>query len=371
MNASFQNYWSFLSTWLRTHLGSLTRPASASLALASLSDLARSKSALIAENALLRQQLIVLRRQVKQPQLTAGDRLSLILLARWTPLWKSTLHLVQPETLLRWHRDLFRGYWRRKSKPRGRKPRIPQETIALIKQMAEENRLWGAERIRRELLKLGIRVSKRTVQRHLPARRSNTAHNWATFLKNHAGEIWACDFTVVHDLLFRPLYVFVIIELQSRQLIHQAVTSHPTDAWVAQQLREATAWGKHPKHLIHDRDSKYGSRFSTVAASTGIHRLVTPYRAPRANAICERFIGSLKRECLDQMLILHQPHLRKAVKEYVHYYNRSRPHQGIEQRTPVRHEAPPPPQRTPTGKVIRRPVLGGLHHAYTRTTYLN
>ena len=371
MNTFFQICWSFLTSWLRTYLGSLTRPASATLALASLSDLTRSRSALIAENALLRQQLIVLRRQVKQPQLTAGDRLNLIFLARWTPLWKSTLHLVQAETLLRWHRDLFRGYWRRKSKPKGRKPRIPQETIVLIKQMAEENRLWGAERIRGELLKLGIRVSKRTVQRYLPKKRSKTGQKWATFLKNHAGEIWACDFTVVHDLLFRPLYVFVIIELQSRRLIHHAVTAHPTDAWAAQQLREATAWGKHPKHLIHDRDSKYGSRFSAVASCTGINRLVTPYRAPRANAICERFIGSLKRECLDQMLILHQPHLRKAVQEYARYYNRSRPHQGIGQRIPAELDQTSVFRRRTTGKIIAKPMLNGLHHSYTRTATLH
>ena len=165
MNQSLQICWTFLKSWLRLHLRSLTQPATPLLALTALTDLSRSKSNLIAENALLRQQLIVLMRQVKRPKLTTGDRIGLILLARWTPYWKSAVHLVQPETLLRWHRDLFRGYWRRKSKPKGGKPQIAVETIALIKKMAQDNRFWGAERIRGELLKLGIRVSKRTVSR--------------------------------------------------------------------------------------------------------------------------------------------------------------------------------------------------------------
>ena len=190
-------------------------------------------------------------------------------------------------------------------------------------------------------------------------------------MKNHASEIWACDFTVVHDLLFRPLYIFVIIELKSRRLIHQAATAHPTDAWVAQQLREATAWGKVPKHLIHDRDRKYGSRFSAIASSTGINRLATPYRAPKANAICERFIGSMKRECLDQILILHQPHLRKVVAEYAQYYNRARPHQGIGQRIPGRYDETAPLEGRSTARVTAKPVLGGLHHSYVRASYLN
>ena len=220
--------------------------------------------------------------------------------------------------------------------------------------MAKENPLWGAERIRGEPLKLGIKVCKKSGQ------------TWATFLKNHAADIWACDFTVVHDLLFRPLYIFVIIEHTTRRIIHTAVTSSPTNAWTAQQVREATPWRKGPKFLIRDRDNKYGQQFRSVARSTGIQELKTPFRAPRANAICERCIGSLKRECLGQMLIIRRNQLSRIVKEYTDYYNHSRPHQGIGQRIPARFNGTTP---SSLGKIISTPVLGGLHHSYSRAAH--
>ena len=244
----------------------------------------RSRTDLVAENAMLRQQLIILKRQVKRPKLTNGDRIRLVLLARITRYWRSALHIVQPDTLLCWHRDLFRLYWRYKSRKRRRKPRIAQETIDIIRIMANENRLWGAERIRGELLKLGIKVSKRTIQRYMPKRHRKSGQTWATFLKNHAGDIWACDFTVVHDLLFRPLYIFIIIGLKRRRIVQVAVTKNPTDAWVAQQLREATAWGKGPRYLIRDRDKKYGNLFSTVSQKHQDQRIENTY--PGATGKC-------------------------------------------------------------------------------------
>ncbi len=227
-----------------------SKPATGRLAAGILADLTRSQTDLVVENALLRQQLIIFKRQVHRPRLTNKDRFRLVLMARFTNFWQQALHIVQPDTLLRWHRELFRIYWRRKSKNNHHKPHINPETIALIKQMAQENRLWGAERIRGELLKLGIKVSKRTIQRYLPKKRRKSNQSWATFLKNHATEIWACDFTVVHDLFFRPTYVFIIIELHTRRILHTAVTLAPTDAWTAQQLREATPWGHGPKYLL-------------------------------------------------------------------------------------------------------------------------
>ncbi len=233
---------------------------------------------------MLRQQLIVLKRQVKRPKLTHGDRVRLLLFARCTEYWKHALHIIQPDTLLCWHRELFRHYWHRTSKSKQRKPRIVQDTIALIKQMAKENPLWGAERIRGELLELGIKVCKRTVQRHMPKVCKKSGQTWATFLKNHAADIWACDFTVVHDLLFRPLYILIIIEHKTSRIIHTAVTSSPTDAWTAQQLREATPWRTGPRFLIRDRDSKYSQQFKLVARSTGIKDIKAPFRAPRANS---------------------------------------------------------------------------------------
>jgi len=316
--------WNKLAGSIKLHVKQWTRPLTTGLATGTLSDTMRSRADLIAENALLRQQLIVLRRQVKRPQLSQIDRIRLILLARLTRFWQQALHIVQPDTLLRWHRDLFRRFWRRKSRKKKRKSRIPTETISLIRQIAKENCLWGAERIRGEFLKLDINVSKRTIQKYMPKVRWPSGQTWATFLKNHAADIWACDFTVVHDLLFRALYLFVIIELDTRRIVHIAVTRSPTDAWVAQQLREATPWGEGPKYLIHDRDSKYGQHFASIARGTGIEELKTPYQAPKANAICERCIGSIRRECLDFTLVLYEKHLNRVVKEYADYFNHSR-----------------------------------------------
>ena len=227
--------------WLQELIKRWIKPAVPSLPAGLLSDITRSRADLMMENAMLRQQLIVLNRQVKRPQLTNLERLRLVFLSHFTKFWKQALHIVQPDTLLRWHRELFRKYWRRKSKG---KPKILSETIALIQEMAKENQLWGAERIRGELLKLGIEVSKRTIQRYMPKDRKehSSSHNWAIFLKNQAGNTWACDFTVVNDWLFRQWYVFVVMELKTRQIVHTGVTKYPTDEWTAQQLREATPW---------------------------------------------------------------------------------------------------------------------------------
>jgi len=235
--------------------------------------------------------------------------------------------------------------------------------------MAKENCLWGAERIRSELLKLDIQVSKRTIQRYMSKSRQASNQTWATFIKNHVRDIWACDFTVVHDLFFRPIYIFVILELKTRRVVHAAVTVLPTDTWTAQQLREATPWDSGPRYLIRDRDRKYGSQFSCIATSTGIKELKTPYRAPKANAFCERFMGSLKRDCLDPMLVISQKQIERLLREYVSYYNDVRPNQGIHQRIPGRYNEKGFPSQS--GKIISEPILGGLHHDYTRIAYLN
>lgn len=296
-----------------------------------------------------------------------------MLLASKLRTWKSALLIVQPDTLLRWHRQGFRLFWKRISKTMSRKPKIPTETVELIKQMAQENRLWGAERIRGELLKLDIDVCKRTVQKYMKqSRRRNPldrkpSQTWSTFLHNHAQQVWAYDFLPVYDLLFRPLFIFFIIEVGSRRVVHFNVTRHPTDAWTAQQLREATPYGQVPRCLIRDNDSKFGTNFARVAESSGIEILRTPYKRPRANAFCERFLGSVRRECLDHILILSEKHLHRVVKEYVRYYNSARPHQGISQAIPeaeplLMEQAP----AGDAGKIISFPVLGGLHHDYRR-----
>jgi putative transposase len=362
--------WKYYLFQFPQHIKLWAKPATLSLISGVLSDLTRSRSDLIVENALLRQQLIVLNRQVKRPLLTRRDRFLLVLVARCSRFWKQALHIVQPDTLLRWYRDLFRFYWRLKSKRKQSKPKIPPETVDLIRTMAKENRLWGAERIRGELLKLGIRVCKRTVQKYLPKVREapSSSQTWATFVKNHVADIWACDFTVVYDWLFRPWHIFVIMELKTRWIVHSTVSISPTDEWTAQQLREATSWGQGPKYLLHDRDSKYASHYSAVATGSGIQELRTPYRAPRANGVCERFMGSLRRECLDHTLILHRKHLTRVVKEYTQYFNQERPHQGIGQRIPNFYDRP---VSNPTGNISSRAILGGLHHSYFRVTDLH
>jgi len=237
-----------------------TRPLTRSLPLGTLIDLGRSKSELIAENALLRQQLIMLSRQVKRPACSRTDRVLLVLLARVVRTWKQALFLVQPDTLLRWHRELFRLYWKRKSQAASHQPRVSVETIALIREMAAKNRLWGAERIRGELLKLDIHVCKRTIQKYMRyvGILQPRGQKWTTFLRNHAADIWACDFLQVTDLFFRPLFAFFIIELKTRRVIHVGVTRSPTDPWVAQHLREATPYGQAPKYLIRDNDGNLG-----------------------------------------------------------------------------------------------------------------
>jgi len=215
----------------------------------------------------------------------------LVLLARLSPTWRSATLLVQPDTILRWHRQAFQLFWRRKSKRVGAPPRIADDTIALIETLASNNRLWGAERIRGELLKLNVRVAKRTIQRYLRRVRQPRppGQRWVTFLRNHAHETWACDFLQTYDLLFRPIFAFFLIELGSRRVVHVGVTRSPSSAWVTQQLREATAWGEGPRFLIRDHvrdhDDKFGTRFDDVAEGTGIKILRTPVRLARMNQV--------------------------------------------------------------------------------------
>ena len=348
-----------------TAISRLTKPISHSPAGGIVRDFARSKSQLVAENLLLRQQLVVLNRSVKRRHFRRGDRGLFVLLASQLESWKEALLIVQPETVLRWHRDGWRLLWKRKSRSRAHEPKLPAETIRLIKQIAADNRLWGAERIQGELLKLGSTVAKRTVQRYLRQGRSPSPHGqtWSTFLRNHAKEIWACDFLQAYDVFFRPLFAFFVTELGSRRLIPVGVTRSPTDEWVAQQLREATPFGVAPRYLIRDNDTKYGPHFEAVATGTGLEVLRTPIEAPRANAICERLLGSVRRECLDHLLILSEGHLRRVLSEYALSFNRARPHQGMGQQRP---EAELARSGGEQGEVVAFPVLGGLHHDYRR-----
>ena len=328
-----------------------------------VADLFRSRNELLAENAMLRQQLIVASRKVKQPKFRPFERSLVVALSSVVKNWQNAVLLVQPDTVLRWHREGFRLLWKRKSRStKPRQPRISTETIALIRDMAARNRTWGAERIRGELLKLGIRVAKRTIQRHILAvRPPGDGQSWRTFVKNHV--VWAVDFVQIYDGWFRPLFAFFVIDVNAREVIHVGVTRAPTEAWTAQQLRQLTPFGEGPQCIIRDNDNKFGAAFDRVVKGAGIRVLKTAIEAPLMNSTCERFIGSARRECLDHVIILGEAHLKAVLVEWVAHFNRGRPHQGLEQRVPVPSDAS---SGASAGKVIALPVLGGLHHEYRR-----
>ncbi len=321
------------------------------------------RAELAVENLLLRQQLAVLTRPTrKRPRLRRCDKIFWVLARLLWRRWSQHLVVVQPETVVRWHRQGWKLSWRWKSLPRLGRPRLSAEVRELIAVMARDNPLWGSERIRGELLKLGIVVSKRSVQQYRqrgPARPpGQPSQVWRTFLSNHRPQLWAADLLTVHTATLRTLYVLLFIAHDRRQLLH--VTAHPTAAWVWRQLIDATAWGRRPRFLVRDRDRVYGGDFVPRAKRLGIATVLTPVRAPRANAVAERVIGTLRRECLDHLIILNAPHLRAVLAEFVRYYNQQRPHRTLGLETPQ------PMPRSLTGTLYVRPVLGGLHHTYER-----
>jgi transposase InsO family protein len=326
-------------------------------------DLARSRGSLIAENLLLRQQLLVLKRQTRRPRFNQIDRVVLLGASAMTGAWRDAILLVKPDTILRWHRRAFQIFWRWRSRPTRSSPRISRETIELIRRMAAENRLWGTERIRGELLKLGIRVAKRTIQRYLDCAKGprSNGQRWSTFLENHGKEVWACDFLQTHDIWFRPIFAFFLINVGTREVVHTAVTRTPTQVWTAQQVRNATPFGVGPRFIIRDHDNKFGADFDRAAEAVGARVIKTAVRAPDMNATCERFLRSVRHECLDHVIVLGERHLTRVLSEYVGYFNRARPHQGLGQNTPITDS-----QKRAEGKIISLPVLGGLHHDYRR-----
>jgi putative transposase len=263
-------------------------------------------------------------------------------------------------------------FWRWKSKPVGR-PRLPKDIQALICQMATENPTWGQEHIANELnLKLGIRVSPRTVGNYLrdgPRRKPDPSQRWLTFVRNHAQTMLACDFFVVVTARFRILYVLVIMELGRRQILHHNVTTHPSAEWTLQQFREALT-EEHPyRFLIHDRDSIFSKELDKAVAAMGVRILKTPVRAPKANAVCERLVGTIRRECLDFLIPFGERHLKQLLTHWVAHYNHARVHASLGPGIPSPIRPSPPMSghrhRLPAGHVLRsKAVLGGLHHEY-------
>jgi transposase InsO family protein len=341
-----------------------------------LNTISRSRVALSAENLFLRKQLAYYQdHQVRPRRLSDASRLSLLIWSRFFD-WKAALVVVKTATFIRWHRKGFKLYWRWKS--RGGRPPLPTEIRQLIDRMVRENVTWGEERIADELsLKLGIWVSPRTVRKYWPrqprdpGRRRASSQRWRTFVKNHAQGIVACDFLVAVTVRFRVLFVFVAMEVGSRRILHSNVTAHPTADWTLQQFREAIPGGQGYQFLIHDRDSIFSSELDEeLSRSFGLRVLRTPVRAPKANAYCERLIGTIRRECLDFMIPMNERHLRKTLRSWMAHYIKGRPHSSLGPRIPERMPAIRLPQRHPRHRLPRNcrvrveDILGGLHHEY-------
>jgi putative transposase len=324
----------------------------------------RPRHDLVLENLLLRHQLAVLTRPTRtrpHVRLRTWDKLLWVVARRLCAGWQEHLTVVTPDTVVRWHRQGWRLCWRWKSRSRGGRPHLSPEIRELIMTMSRENRLWGTERIRGELLKLGIVVSNRSIRRYRwrgPTR--PLSQTWRTFLRNHAHHLWAAGLFTVPTLTFKTLYVLVFIAHGRRELVHVNVTANPTAAWIWRQLIEATPWGTKPRHLLHDRDRVYGRDFRLRAGRIGIDAIVTPIHAPKANAIVERVIGTLRRECLDHLIVLDEQHLSRVLREFVAYYNQERAHRTLGLQTPE------PSERPLIGPIRSRPVLNGLHHVYER-----
>jgi putative transposase len=335
----------------------------------------RPSPALAAENLFLRKQLALYQeRQVTPRRPTQATRMALAWLARWFD-WRHALVLVRPATLIRWHRQGFRLFWRWKSAP-GRPP-IPADLQALIRRMAQENPSWGEERIANELhLKLGLRVSPRTVRKYLPKRLDHGWHqhvpsqHWLTFVRNHANAIVACGFCTVVTVSFRMLSVFVVMEHATRRILHANVTVHPTAQWTLQQLREVLPSEHGYRFLMHDRDTIFSRELDQRVRHLGLRILKTPVRSPQANALCERLLGTLRRECLDCVIPLTENHLRRLLYEWVWHYNAGRPHMALGPGMPQPPTSWLVPRQTHRHRlpahlyVVARPILSGLHHEY-------
>ena len=326
-----------------------------------LIDLFKSRGRLEAENLFLRHQLsIAMRRAPPRLRLGGCDRALLLWL---TLLWPSLLgvaRVVEAETILRWHRAGFRAFWRWKSRKRAGRPKIDGSLRDLIRQMSRENSTWGAPRIHGELLMLGFEVAQSTVSKYMPQDGGPRSQGWKTFLRNHAQAIAAVDLCVVPTLGFDRLFAFLVLGHGRRQLLWFAVTRHPTAEWLARQITEAFPWTSAPTYLVRDNDRAYGGAFRSRVRAMGIRdRPISP-GAPWQNGYVERLIGTVRRECLDRVLILGESHLRKILFSYASYYNEVRTHQALSKHTPLGRRV----QRS--GVIVAIPILSGLHHHYVR-----
>jgi len=328
-----------------------------------LTGILRSRASLQIENLALRHQLAVLRRTRRRPRIQPRDRVFWAWLSRVWSGWRESLVIVRPETVIAWRRRKFREHWAwlsRSGKP-GR-PTVPREVRDLIRRMSSANPLWGAPRIVGELGKIGIDLPKSTVAKYMVRHRKPPSPTWRAFLKNHIQDIVAVDFFIVPTVRNRILFVFLILAHDRRRVLHFDVTTNPTAEWTVQQIVEAFPWEDAPRYLLRDRDGIYGEYFRRRVRNMGIEQVVTAARSPWQNPYAERLIGSVRRECLDHLIVFNERHLRRILTSYFRYYNRWRTHQSLEMDCPEPREA----HSTDRGTVIELPEVGGLHHHYER-----
>jgi putative transposase len=338
----------------------------------------RAPAALAAENIALRSSAeVCVRCHHQRRRLPDARKVTLVVLDRLFGI-RDQLVLVTPRTVRRWGGIMSTAaFWLRARRSGGRPP-LPDEVVAVIRRLASENPTWTTGKIARTAsTQMGIRVNQKTVRKHLPIgdprkRRSAqlTSERWSTFIRNHSDGLLAMDFAVERTLLGGILYVLVVMEIGSRRILHVNVTAHPTAEWTAQQLRDAISGDHGYTHLIHDNDAIFSRKVDGTLRSFGIEPVRTPIRAPRANAYCERLIGTLRRECLDWIIPLSEGHLRRVVREWAAHYNRARPHMALGSSVPEPNELYPAATLEhrhllpADSRVVSTPVLGGLHHEY-------
>jgi putative transposase len=322
----------------------------------------RSKQDIVLENLALRQQLAVQQRSIKRPKIKNIDRIFWSWLFKIWDHWKSALIIVKPQTVIGWHHKGFKLYWKWKSRRVGR-PTIDWELIKLIRKMQRENQTWTPQRIQGELAKLGFNVCDNTVEKYMrkPISDDGKRQRWLTFLRNHAKHIVGIDFIVIRTIFFKSIHVFVAISHDRRKILHFGITSNPQAEWAIQQLRETFAFDETTKYVIRDNDKIFSEDFKIHIRKFGLEDTPTAPRSPWQNPIAERLIGTLRRECLDHMIILNERHLRSVLDEYINeYYNISRTHMSLEKDSPVHR-----PVQT-NGNIVSKAILGGLHHNYSR-----
>ena len=338
-------------------------PRVVSILLASLTTWFRSRLALQMELIALRHQVAVYKHSITRPKLQPADRLLWVWLSRLWPGWQDALEFVRPRTVITWQNKRFRDYWRRLSQSgQPGRPAISKETIALIRDMWRSNPTWGSPRIVGELHKIGIEVAKSTVEKYRPKMPKPSSPTWKAFLTNHVKDLVSCDFFTVPTATFRVLFVFIILAHDRRRIVHFNITEHPTAQWTAQQIVEAFPWDEAPRYLLRDRDSIYGEAFQDRVRHMGIEEVKIAPRSPWQSPYVERLIGSIRRECLNDVIVFNERHLRRVLQSYVDYYHRWRPHRSLDMDAPE----PRPVQPVALGPVRKLPEVGGLHHRYER-----